>query len=109
MRTYPSKASLSEPRRYLVELMQQLNFGRIENLTVRSGEPVLAPPPRVVHEHKFGGDNGPRPEHAAEDFLLKAQVVDLLRFLDRFGDGTIALVEVKHGLPFKLEVVGLPT
>jgi hypothetical protein len=88
--------------------MQQMNFGRVENLVVCRGEPVLTPPPRIVSEHKFGGDNGPRPELAAEDFLLKAQVLDLLRFLDRFGDGTVTLIEVKHGLPFKLEVVGPP-
>jgi hypothetical protein len=106
--TYPSKASLSQARRRLLELMQRMNFGRIEGLVVRGGEPVLAPLPRVVREHKFGGENGPRPERDAEDFLLKAQVVELCHFLDRFGDGTIALVEVKHGLPFKLEVVGPP-
>jgi hypothetical protein len=77
------KASLSEPRRRLVELMQRVNFGRIEGLAVRAGEPVLAPPPRVVNEIKFGGENGPRPELAAADFALKAQVVELFHHFDR--------------------------
>src|SRR5262245_46602928 len=106
MRGNRAKASLTEPRRRLVGLMQQLNFGRIVGLVVRGREPVLDPPPRVVREHKFGGENGPRPERNAKDFFLKSQVVELFEFLDRFGDGTIAVVEVKHGLPFKLEFVG---
>ncbi len=100
----PSKAALSPARRRLLELMQLINFGRIENLIVRGGEPSLVPPPRVVREVKFGGDNGPRPELATDDFRLKAQVVDLFRELDRLGDGTVEALEVKHGLPFRLLV-----
>jgi hypothetical protein len=88
--------------------MQARNFGRVEGLVVRHGEPVLDPPPRVVREHKLGGDNGPRPERAAGDFLVKAQVVELFQFFDSLGDGTIAVLEFKHGLPFKLEVVAPP-
>jgi hypothetical protein len=99
-----SKATLTSARRRLLELMQFVNFGRIENLIVRGGEPSLVPPPRVVREIKFGGDNGPRPELATDDFRLKAQVVDLFRELDRLGDGTVEALEVKHGLPFRLMV-----
>src|SRR5262245_59935470 len=58
-------AALSRPRRRLVELMQNLNFGRIEVLVIRNGNPILDPLPRVVREVKFGGDNGPRPERDA--------------------------------------------
>jgi hypothetical protein len=99
-----TKAALSDPRRRLVGLMQELNFGRIEGLAVRGHEPVLAPMPRVVREVKFGAENGPRPEAASADFLLKAQVVEFLRHLDNLADGTIDLVEVKHGLPFRMLV-----
>jgi hypothetical protein len=104
MVSVPSKAVLSPARRRLLELMQLVNFGRIENLIVRGGEPSLVPPPRVVREVKFGGDNGPRPELATDDFRLKAQVVDLFRELDRLADGTVEALEVKHGLPFRLLV-----
>lgn len=104
MVSVPSKAALSPARRRLLELMQLVNFGRIETLIVRGGEPSLVPPPRVVREVKFGGDNGPRPELATDDFRLKAQVVDLFRELDRLGDGTVEALEVKHGLPFRLLV-----
>jgi hypothetical protein len=104
MVTVPSKSALSPARRRLIELMQTINFGRIEDLAVRGGNPVFAPPPRVVREIKIGGDNGPRPERDAANFLLKDQVVELLHHLDHLGYGTVAVLEVKHGLPFRLLV-----
>src|SRR5262245_21740499 len=36
-----AKAALPEARKRLVELMQSLNFGRIEDMAVRDGDPVL--------------------------------------------------------------------
>jgi len=99
-----TKQSLSGPRRGLLTLMQGLNFGRIEGLVVRSGEPVLDPAPRVVREVKFGAENGPRSELGAKDFTLKSQVVELFEHFDRLGDGTLERLEVKHGLPFRMIV-----
>ena len=55
------KSHLSPPRRRLIELMQSINFGRLENLRVRGGEPVLSDPDVViVREIKFAGQNGAR-------------------------------------------------
>ena len=99
-----SKRSLSAPRRRLLELMQEINFGRIEGLAVRGGEPVLDPPPRVVREIKFGGENGPRRELGSDDFALKAQAVEFFAHLSRLGDGTVEILEIKHGLPFRMSV-----
>lgn len=99
-----SKASLPAPRRRLLELMQAINFGRIEGLTILDGNPTFDPPPRVVREIKFGGDNGPRAERDVANFLLKEQVVELFQHFDRLGDGTIEVLEVKHGLPFRMLV-----
>ena len=82
--------------------MQQLNFGRIENLVIKGGQPVLSPPPRVVREVKFGGENGPRPEASIKDFTLKAQVVELFRHMDEIRDGVIGVLEIQHGLPFRM-------
>lgn len=98
------KSALSPDRRRLVELCQRLNFGRIEGLEVRGGEPVFDPQPRTVREFKFAGDNGPRPESRRADCALKDQVGDLMRLLDAVGDGVIETLTVKHGLPFLAEV-----
>ena len=96
------KGSLPDPHRRFVELMQDINFGRIERLSVVDGDPMLDPRPAIVREHKFPGDNGPRPELDSPDFQLKQQVVELFALLDRIGDGMIETLEVKHGLPFRV-------
>ena len=105
MKTGLAKSDLPEPRRRFVELMQTLNFGRFEQLPIRNGEPVLDPPPRIIREFKFGGENGPRPELAASDFLLKGQVVDLFRHFAQLSTVMIEVLEIKNGLPFRMLVV----
>jgi hypothetical protein len=78
-----SKAALSPARRRLVELLQQLNFGRVEGLSFLDGDPIFDPPPRLVREVKF---------------------VELFQYFDEIGDGTIDVLEIKHGLPFRMVV-----
>jgi len=99
-----TKSTLSAPRARLVEVMQRVNFGRIEHLAVRDGEPMFDPSPRVVREIKFGGDNGPRPEAIKPDFALKSQVRDLFAQLEALGDGVISCIEIQRGLPFRMTV-----
>ena len=98
------KSSLSHPHARLIELMQEVNFGTVEGLHVRDGEPVFTPPPRVIREIKFCAENGPRPELGKHDFALKAQVRDLFAHLESLGDGIIRTLEIKHGLPFRMTV-----
>ncbi|MCA9259622.1 MAG: hypothetical protein KDA61_10505 [Planctomycetales bacterium] len=105
---YRSKQDLSACRSHLLELMQCVNFGRIEHLSIIGGEPILDPRPVVVREHKFGGENGPRPEIDAADFLLKQQVVELFAFFDELQDDIIDVLEIKHGLPFRMIVTEVP-
>lgn len=95
-------SALTPCRRRFVGLMQRLNYGRIENLQVRNGEPVFDPPPRVIREVKFGRENGPRPEAAKADFALKAEVIDLFAHLEEVGNGVITRLEIQHGLPFRM-------
>ena len=104
MSDFSTKKALSPARRQLLELMQRYNFCRIENLEVRAGAPVFNPAPRITQEIKIGADNGPRPELEKNDFLLRAPIIELFEHLDRVGDGRIAVIEVKHGLPFRLIV-----
>ena len=71
------KRDVSLDHANLIEMMQRINFGRIEQLPIRNGRPVIIPRPKVIREVKFGGENGPRPEIDISDFLLKSQVVEL--------------------------------
>ena len=101
-------SSLPPKRRQLIREMQRINFGQIKKLPLRGGQPVLEPPPIVVREHKFGGENGPRLELGAADFLLKQQVVELFTFFDDLQDGVIDVLKIKHGLPFLITVTEVP-
>ncbi len=98
------KCELSELKQRLVELMQGINFGWIERLTIHGGEPVFKPAPRVIRDYKFGGENGPRRELEADDFILKKEVTEFFNELDRLGDGRLERIEIKHGLPFRMTV-----
>lgn len=96
------KGALSEPRKRLVELMQDINFGRLEGVRVRDAEPILDPAPGIVREIKFGGENGPRPELHADEFALKSQVVEMFAQINRLRHCHVETLEIKHGLPFRM-------
>jgi len=99
-----TKASVSRQRRHLLEICQQVGHGRVECLVFQDQEPLFDPPPRIVREIKFGGENGPRPEVSMADFLLKKQVVELFAFFDERRNGTVDVLEIKYGLPFRVIV-----
>ena len=96
--------SLSPARLRLLELMQRVNFGRIEKLRVREGEPVFDPAPEVVYQVKLDGEDDPRIEMSLGDFALKKEIVKLCRYLDKIGTGSVRRIFIKHGLPFNMEV-----
>ena len=100
-----NKSSLSLQRQLLVETLQRINFGRLDNLRFRDGQPVIDATASIVREHKFVAENGPRPETSKADFTLKQQLVELFRYFDERGEGQIESLEVKHGLPFRMIVI----
>jgi len=100
-----TKSSLSAAQKRLVETMQKINYGRIEDLSIYRGEPTFNPPPRIVKDVKLGStDSGARPELESVDFALKREHIDLFENLRRIGNGTIDRIEVMSGLPFRLIV-----
>ena len=99
-----TKSSLSPSRKRLLTIFQQVGHGHLENLFFKDREPIFDPPPKIVHEIKFGGENGPRPELAINDFVLKQQIVELFAFFDEKRNGVIEVLEIKNGLPFHMNV-----
>lgn len=99
-----TKASLSLAQKHLLELMQEINFGHIEGLVIHNGEPSFKASSRIVREIRFGGENAPRPELKTGDFVLKAHVVDFFTHLKRLKNGTIENLEIKHGVPFRMNL-----
>jgi hypothetical protein len=99
-----TKQMLSEPWQWVVTLMQDRNFGRIVFL-VRAGKPDLTRSVRTVRTVKpAGGENGPRPEAHSADFEVRKEVMTLVEQVAKAADGAEVTVEVKHGLPFLIEI-----
>jgi hypothetical protein len=98
-----TKASLSHSRRTLLEAMQRLNFGCLENLRIEGGEPIFDAKLRIVKEIKLGGANGPRPELLQSDFVLRAEAIELFQHLNELGNGRV-LIQVRGGLPCRVVI-----
>jgi hypothetical protein len=94
---------LSPAQRSLVDLMRVHQFGHIENMPVRAGEPVFNRDVKVVRIVRLGGERDPSKLTNAEDFELKRQVRDLFDELARLENGIVIRFEFRHGLPFLLE------
>jgi len=92
-------SQLSAPRQALVRLFQSINFGYVESLDVRGGEPVFGPAPTVFVEVKLDAANEPRPEVDLPDFELGTEITRLVAQLDELGDGFIERIDVRHGIP----------
>ena len=98
------KATLTPARRRLVEMMQEINYGRIDRFEVRAGEPVLDPSPQVVRQIVFGKKNGPNACRNQEEFALKKTVLELFEIFDRERSLSIQELVVSDGLPVRMSV-----
>jgi hypothetical protein len=99
---------LSPDRARLVRLFQTINFGRIEELEIRNGEPRFSPAPRVFVELKLDSADGPRPETCLSDFALRRPLDRFFEQVARLEDGTIERIDIRHGLPFRMVIEATP-
>lgn len=97
-------SQLSAPRQALVRLLQSINFGHIEGLEVRCGEPVFSPAPTVLVEVKLDSESESRREANLADFELRAEVTRLMQQLDSLGDGAIDRIDVRYGVPRRVVI-----
>lgn len=98
------KGALCPLRRRLLELMQRINFGRVQFI-VRDGQPDFTQPVLTVRTVKpASGENKPRPEARRTDFELRKEVMVLLDHVARASDGASVMVKVQHGLPVLIEI-----
>jgi hypothetical protein len=80
-------------------------FGRIENMSVRAGEPILNSDVKVVRVARLGGTSDATKVTRTDEFELKRHVRDLFEELEHLHDGTVIRLEFRHGLPFLLEIM----
>jgi hypothetical protein len=86
-----------------ISTMQQLRFGLIEQLQIRGGELVLRPEPATIRHIKFGAPvvNGKTSDRKSE---LCPQIAEFFAYVREIDIGEIRTLEIRHGLPFSMEV-----
>lgn len=94
--------------RRFVQAMTTLGFGRFEYLRIDGGELVLDPWPISVRDVKFGSSDPGAAKEPPADFQLKPQVAELFAYVRSVDAGEIRTLEIKHGLPFSMEIEHAP-
>lgn len=97
-------ADLVPSERQFMKAFQCLWFGRIEHLQVRRGEVVLDPWPTTIRGVKFGSGDAATRKPIPDDFELKGQVAEFFEYVRAVDAGEIRTLEIRHGLPFSMEV-----
>jgi hypothetical protein len=93
---------ISPARQALLRQCQRIGHGKIRNIAVCGGEPVFGPGTEVLLDIKLGSTDARRPEQNLSDFILCAEVVQLLEKLDAIRNGSIEHVEVRAGIPSRM-------
>jgi hypothetical protein len=94
--------NLSPSERRFVAVLQKLVFGLVESVRVRRGVLLLEPAPTLIQVLKFG--SAERPPTDSADFLLKKSMAEFFEFIRGVDDGEIRRLEIRHGLPFSMEI-----
>jgi hypothetical protein len=91
----PSSArELLPTERRFVTVLQQLGFGHLESVKIRSGEVVLDRALTLVQVPKFGAAESQPPSSSA-DFELKKSMADLFEYIRGVDDGVIRRLEIR--------------
>lgn len=95
-------SDLSPARQTLVRVSQALNFGEIQDVHVRNGDPIFDQTSVVLFDLKLDKEEIPRPELDSADFELPAEVGRLMSWVDERRHGVIRRLEVRAGIPRRL-------
>ncbi len=102
---YRTSRELTNAQRSFLQIMREHQFGRIENLTVQDGQPVLDRRIRIVRVARLGGPRSETELAISDDFELNQSVCDLFAELSRLQNATTIRLEFRHGLPWLLETI----
>lgn len=97
-----TKATLSPQKQKLVEMMQEVAFGRITDLQVKDGEPFFTPSTKINRKVLFGKERNVKPTRYSENFILKEQVQQLFDTMEQDKTFTINELVIGNGLPLNM-------
>ncbi len=95
---------LSVSQRKLAVLFQKVNYGRINNLAVIKGEPVISPETTIELDVKLDSNDSHTP--AGNNFQLKKKAADFFERLKQIREGFIHKIEIRGSLPIFMQVEG---
>ena len=107
LQTLQTTRDLSREQRALVDVMRSFEFGRVENMKIQNGHPILDQSVRIVRVARLGGKSGGNNVPRADEFELNRAIWHLFEELTRLGNGLVVSLEFKRGLPCLLETSGL--
>jgi hypothetical protein len=82
--------------------MKKVAYGRINNLSVIKGEPVISQDSSIERDLKLGAnDSFPTP---GENFVLKKKMTDFFKQIAEIKDGLIRKIEIRGGLPILMRI-----
>lgn len=94
---------LTAPEQLFLAAMREVGFGRFEYIQLRKGQIVLDPSPVAVRDVKFGAEAADE-RTTRPDCQLKRQVAEFFEYTRDVEAGEIRTLEIRHGLPFSMEV-----
>lgn len=98
-----TKRSLHASQFNLVEIIEELGFGRIEQISIRGGEPCFEHATQIVAEIKLGSEPETGADPRNPDLTLKSEFERLFQRLSLVRNGLVD-IEVRHSTPFRLIV-----
>jgi hypothetical protein len=104
MNVVTSLSDLRPSERVLVSTLNELQFGRLEFVRIADGEVVLDPRPTTIRAVKFGSEEPAKFHPPSDEFQLKRSVIKLIEFIRSISAGEIRSLEVRHGMPWAIEV-----
>jgi hypothetical protein len=102
-RRYRTTRDLTIAQRWLVRIMSENQFGRIENLRVAGGQPVPDQQTRIVRSAQLGTNNAEPISVSIADYELGKPALDLFAELARLGNGVADRIEFRFGEPCLIE------
>jgi len=94
--------TLSPAKQEITRRMQEIGFGKICDLPVVKGEPLLKKA-SVTKRRKFAKRK--MESHFGGDFQLKSEHIEFFESLDEICDGVIACLDIQNGLPCQIDIV----
>src|SRR5690348_9089075 len=99
-----TKDSLSPGRKRLIEMVERMNFGWIEQLVINDGEPCFGQAHRIVEDVKLNSRPTDDTDLGRDDFTINKEFENLFAQFERLRNGTVD-IEIRHFLPFRLTIL----